>query len=102
MKLDFTGQTTLGKCPKCAGKVFEGPESYVCENTQADAKKCLFKIGKVICQLPIDRAQAAKVLASGRSDLQTKFISRAGKPFSAYLVVKKKKVEFEFPDRDDV
>ena len=102
VKIDFTGQTSLGKCPKCGGKVMEGPESYVCENTQADAKKCLFKIGKVICQIPIDREQAAKLLASGRSELQTKFISRAGKPFSAYLVVKKKKVEFEFPDRDEV
>ena len=102
VKLDFTGQESLGKCPKCGGKVFEGPENYVCENSQADAKKCLFKIGRVVCQLPVDRAQAAKILSTGRSDLQTKFISRAGKPFSAYLVVKKKKVEFEFGDSDEV
>ena len=37
-KLDFTGQESLGKCPKCKGNVFEGPEHWLCERTQLDAK----------------------------------------------------------------
>jgi DNA topoisomerase-3 len=100
-KLDFTGQTPLGECPKCAGKVFEGPTSYICENSQSDKRACKFKINKEILQQPIDRAQAAKLLADGRTDLLDKFISKAGKPFPAFLVMDDMgKVTFEFPPRE--
>jgi DNA topoisomerase-3 len=100
VKLDFTGQTPLGKCPKCKGKVFEGPESYLCERSQADTKKCTFRIGKEILQQPVTPEQAQKLLATGRTDLLDKFISKAGKPFPAHLVLGDKgKVEFDFPPR---
>jgi len=100
-KLDFTGQQPLGPCPKCGGKVFEGPDTYVCEKSQADKKPCKFKISKVILQQPIDRAQAAKLLADSRSDLLKDFISKAGKPFPAYLVMDDMgKITFEFPPRE--
>ena len=100
VKLDFTGQTPLGVCPKCKGKVFEGPESYLCERSQADTKKCTFRIGKEILQQPVSREQAQKLLADGRTDLMDKFISKAGKPFPAHLVLGDKgKVEFDFPPR---
>src|SRR5262249_21850544 len=58
-KLDFTGQESIGACPKCGGKVFEGPDTYVCENSQKDTKPCKFKLSKVILEQPIDRTQAA-------------------------------------------
>ena len=100
-KIDFTGQEPLGKCPKCGGNVFEGPDSYVCEKSQADKRPCKFKISKVILQQPIDRAQAAKLLADSKSALMDKFISKAGKPFPAYLVMDDMgKVTFEFPPRE--
>jgi DNA topoisomerase-3 len=100
VKLDFSGQESLGKCPKCSGRVFEGPEAYVCERSQAEAKKCTFKCGKSILEQPIEREAVKKLLAAGRSELLDKFISRAGKPFSAFLVLGEKgKVEFEFPER---
>ena len=57
VKLDFSGQEPLGQCPKCGGRVFEGPADYVCEKSQAEAKPCKFKTGKVICQQLVDRAQ---------------------------------------------
>ena len=99
-KIDFTGQTSLGVCPKCKGKVFEGPSSYVCERSQAETKKCIFKIGKEILQQPVDREVAAQLLADGRTDVLDKFVSKAGKPFPAHLVLGDKgKVEFEFPPR---
>jgi DNA topoisomerase-3 len=45
--------------------------------------------------------QAQKLLAKGKTDLLDKFISKAGKPFSAYLVLDDNgKVGFEFPPRD--
>jgi DNA topoisomerase-3 len=100
-KIDFTGQEPLGKCPKCGGIVFEGPTSYVCEKSQADKRPCSFKINKVILQQPIDRAQAVKLLAESRTDLLREFISKAGRPFPAYLVMDDMgKVTFEFVPRD--
>jgi len=100
-KLDFTGQTPIGECPKCGGKVFEGPASFICENSQAEKRPCKFKINKSIAQMPIDREQAAKLIADGRTDLLDKFVSKAGKPFSAYLVMDDMgKVTFEFPPRE--
>ena len=100
VKLDFTGQEPLGKCPKCKGNVFEGPETYLCERSQLDAKKCTFKTGKVVLQQPVDREQVKKLLAKGKTDLLTQFISKAGKPFPAHLkLAERGKVEFEFPDQ---
>ena len=100
-KIDFTGQEPLGKCPKCGGNVFEVSDAYVCEKSQGDKRPCKFKISKVILQQPIDRAQAAKLLADNKSDLMGKFISKAGKPFPAYLVMDDMgKVTFEFPPRE--
>lgn len=100
VKLDFTGQEPLGKCPKCKGNVFEGPESYLCERSQLDAKKCTFKTGKVVLQQPVDRDQVKKLLATGKTDLLTQFISKAGKPFPAHLkLAERGKVEFEFQER---
>jgi DNA topoisomerase III len=100
-KLDFTGQEPLGKCPKCGGRVFEGGSAYVCEKTQAEKKPCKFKINKVILQQPIDHAEAAKLLAESKTGLLTKFISKAGRPFPAYLVMDDMgKINFEFPPRE--
>jgi DNA topoisomerase-3 len=99
VKLDFTGQEPVGKCPRCGGRVFESETDYLCEKTQADQKPCKFKVGKTILQQPIDRAEASKLLESGRTDLLRKFISRRGRPFAAYLVMQDGgKVGFEFDD----
>jgi DNA topoisomerase-3 len=101
-KLDFTGQAPLGKCPKCGSRLFEGPESFVCERSQVEAKRCTFRVGKTILEQPIDRVQLAKLLTEKKSDLLTNFISKkTGKPFSAFLVMDDKgKTTFDFPSRD--
>ena len=102
-KLDFTGKTVVGKCPKCGGQVFDTEAGYVCENSQRLEKRCTFKpIGKTILEQPIDAVQAAKILKDKKSDVMEKFISKSGKPFPAFLVMDKKgKITFEFPARDD-
>ena len=101
-KVDFTGQTPLGKCPKCSGKVFEGPESFLCEKSQLDAKPCKFNVGKTILEQPIEREQVLQLLVGEKTDLLNKFVSsKTGKPFAAYLVMDQKgKVTFDFPPRD--
>ncbi len=102
VKLDFTGQEPLGKCPKCGGQVFEGPKDYLCEKSQAEKKPCKFKTGKVILQQPIDRAQMVKLLGGGRTELLTQFVSgKTGRNFSAYLTLDDNgKATFEFPPRE--
>jgi DNA topoisomerase-3 len=103
VKVDFTGQEPLGKCPACGGQVFEGPKDYLCEKSQAEKRPCKFKVGKTILQQPVDRAQVAKLLAGKRSDLLAGFVSgKTGRQFSAYLVVDEAdKVGFEFPPREE-
>ena len=55
----------------------------------------------MILEQPIEPAQARKILATSKSDLLDKFISKSGKPFPAFLVMDKKgKVTFDFPERD--
>jgi DNA topoisomerase III len=101
VKLDFTGQEPMGKCPKCGGSVFESETDYLCERSQNDTRRCTFKIGKTILQQPIPREQAVKILRDSKSDVMNGFISKAGKPFPAWLVLDDKgKVTFEFPPRD--
>jgi DNA topoisomerase-3 len=98
-EVDFSGQASLGACPKCGAAVFEQPMSYVCENTPS--KKCDFRSGKVILRQEISREQMAKLLATGKTDLLDGFVSnRNGRKFKAFLVKQSDgKVGFEFAPR---
>jgi DNA topoisomerase-3 len=98
-KIDFTGKESVGKCPKCGGKVFETENSYICERSQANRKPCKFKLGKTILGRDIPKEQAQKLFATGKTDLLEGFISKRGRPFSAYLKLEDSKVSFEFPER---
>jgi DNA topoisomerase-3 len=95
--VDFSGQESLGKCPKCGAAVYEHGTSYVCEKSVGPARSCDFRSGKIILQQPIAAEQMTKLLAEGKTDLLKEFISnRTRRKFSAYLVAKDGKVGFEF------
>ena len=97
---DFSGLDPLGPCPKCAARVFEQPMAYVCEKSLGPEKSCDFRSGRIILQRPIEREQMQKLLATGRTDLLHRFISKKGRPFSAFLVRGGDgKVGFEFAPR---
>ncbi len=97
---DFSGLEPLGPCPKCSARVFEQPMAYVCEKSLGPARSCDFRSGRIILQRPIEREQMQKLLASGRTDLLHRFISKKGRPFSAFLVRGADgKVGFEFAPR---
>jgi DNA topoisomerase-3 len=97
---DFSGQESLGACPKCKARVFELGVAYVCENATGPSPTCDFRSGKIILQQSVERAQMEKLLSAGRTDLLTRFISRKGRPFRAYLVkTPDGKVGFEFVAR---
>ncbi len=98
---DFSAQTPLGACPKCAARVFELPNAYVCEKAVGPEKTCDFRSGRMILQRPIERAQMEKLLATKKTDLLQFVSARTRRPFSAYLVVQKDgKVGFEFEPKD--
>jgi len=97
---DFTTQESLGACPKCGSRVFEYGSVYVCEKAVGAERSCEFRSGKMILQQPIERAQMQKLLATGRTDLFTRFISKKGRPFKAYLAkTAEGKVGFQFEPR---
>ena len=99
-KVDFSGLTPLGPCPKCGGRVFEQPMAYICENSASADRRCDFRSGRVILQRPIEPEEIQKLLATGKTDLLHRFISRKGRPFSAFLVRGADgKVGFEFAPR---
>ncbi|MGB5081854.1 MAG: DNA topoisomerase III, partial [Burkholderiales bacterium] len=84
--VDFSGQEPLGPCPKCASRVFEHGVSYLCEKSVGPQRSCDFRSGRMILQQSVEREQMRKLLATGRTDLLPRFISKRGRPFKAYLV----------------
>jgi DNA topoisomerase-3 len=97
---DFSGQDALGACPKCAARVFEHGMAYTCEKALGPERKCDFRSGRMILQQPIEREQMQKLLAGGRTDLLTGFVSKKGRRFKAFLVKQPDgKIGFEFQPR---
>jgi DNA topoisomerase-3 len=97
---DFSEQESVGACPRCGARVFEHGAVYVCEKALGAARTCDFRSGKMILQQPVERAQMQKLLATGRTDLLTRFVSKKGRRFKAYLVkTAEGRVGFEFEQR---
>jgi DNA topoisomerase-3 len=100
--IDFSGQTSLGACPKCQGHIYAHGTSYVCEHAVGTHVTCDFKSGAVILQQMVTPEQMHKLLGSGKTDLLDGFVSnKTRRKFKAFLVYDKKegKVVFEFEPR---
>jgi DNA topoisomerase-3 len=100
--VDFSGQQSLGACPKCKGHVYEHGTNYVCEHAVGAHVTCDFKSGKIILQQPIAREEVTKLLKEGKTSLLENFVSnKTRRKFKAYLVwdAKAGKVGFEFEPR---
>ncbi|HKO87066.1 MAG TPA: DNA topoisomerase III [Burkholderiales bacterium] len=99
--VDFSGKTPLGPCPKCGGNVYDHELAYVCENAIGAGRSCTFRTGKIILQRQIEPEQVVKLLTAGKTDLLHRFISKKGRPFSAFLVkLPEGKIGFEFAPRE--
>ncbi len=100
--VDFSGQESLGACPKCGGGIYPHGLAYVCEKSVGPERTCDFRSGQVILQQPVEREQMTKLLQSGRTDLLKNFVSnRTRRNFSAFLVLGTDgKVGFEFEKRE--
>ena len=100
--VDFSGQESLGACPKCTGRVYEHGTSYVCEHSVGAHVTCDFKSGKIILQQPVAREQMSRLLATGKTELLENFVSnKTRRKFKARLAwdAKEGKVSFEFEPR---
>jgi len=94
--LDFSTLPAVAPCPVCkTGMIHDTGAAYQCSNVG----KCKFRMGKTICQREIPREQIVKLAETGKTDLIPRFISKKGKPFSAFLKVDGGKVGFEFEPR---
>lgn len=95
--LDFTTLPVVApQCPACkTGAIHDTGSAYQCSNVG----KCKFRMGKTICQREIPLEQLTKLIENGKTDLIPRFISKKGKPFSAYLTLEGAKVGFEFEPR---
>ncbi|MDB5810553.1 MAG: topoisomerase [Betaproteobacteria bacterium] len=99
--VDFSGQEALGACPKCGANVYSHGVAYVCEKATGADRTCDFRSGKIILQRPIEPEQMQKLLTTGKTDLLHRFISKKGRPFSAFLTRGEGgKVTFEFAPRE--
>jgi len=100
--VDFSGQQSLGPCPKCRSHVYEHGTSYVCEHAVGPHATCDFKSGAVILQQPVTHEEMTRLLTTGRTKLLEDFVSNKTKrKFKAFLVydTKEGKVGFEFEPR---
>jgi DNA topoisomerase-3 len=90
--------TPLGTCPKCGSPVVETKKSYGCSAWKGG---CKFAIWKTVSGKRVSESQARQLLIKGRTGRLKGFKSKAGKPYSATLVLDAEhRVRLEFRERD--
>lgn len=97
---EIRSQEPLGASPIDHTGVFETPTGFLSASAlDGDQNKGL-RISKMILGRRLDPDHIRQLLASGRTELITGFISKKKKPFDAYLLLDAKgKLSFEFPPR---
>ena len=83
----------VGSCPICGRDVIKGKFSYGCTGYK---EGCTFKLNSYICKRNISISNARLLLSEGRTAEIQNFISKKGTPFSARLVLRDGKAEFDF------
>lgn len=83
----------VGSCPLCDSIVAKGKYGYGCMGYK---EGCKFRIPGVLCKKVITPKLATQLLQEGRTPKLDGFTGKSGKEFSAVLVMKDNKVEFEF------
>ena len=98
--VDKEKHEAIGLCPIChKGQVHVLTRSFACENAIHTPKTCSFRVSKIILHREIPKEQVEKLITTGKTDLLHKFISRKGRPFSAYLKLENGKIGFEFEEK---
>lgn len=90
---DFQKES-IGICPLCEGDIVETAKAYSCDNWRE--KGCKFAIWKDIAKRKIKKDEAKKLIKDGKLENLEGFTSKAGKPFSATLVLQGGRVNMQF------
>lgn len=90
----------IGNCPLCGEAVINKGRVYGCSGYSA--KNCKFVLPKTLARKKLSEATAKKLLTSGKSGVLKGFKSKAGKSFSAALILKDGKIEFDFNQKAPV
>lgn len=100
-KLIIKDDNTIGfefperlKCPICGKEMVKSSKGWACTGYKSG---CSFFIAGTICGKCITETIAAMLCANKRTRIINGFTSKAGKAFSAALVVKDGKIDFDFP-----
>ncbi len=82
-----------GPCPVCGKNVIRGRQNYGC---MGYTDGCEFKMGVNICKRDIPITSVKRLLAEGKTEKLSGFISKNGKTFSARFVIENGKAVFSF------
>lgn len=98
LKLDTSKNNSnvekIGICPLCGKEVFENQKAFGCSGYK---EGCKFTVWKVIASKKITKSTVKQILSKGETSKMEGFKSKAGKDFSAKLVLKKDgTIGFEF------
>ncbi len=102
---DFGDKVDLGTVepywtdPATGAGLCEVGSSHVLRERDGDGWKQGFRIGRLMCQKPITREHVIQLIANGKTDLITGFISKRGRPFDAFLKREGARFTWEFPPR---
>ncbi|MFI5355900.1 MAG: DNA topoisomerase 3 [Opitutales bacterium] len=104
-KYDFGDKVDLGTVepfwtdPATGSQLCEVGSSYVLRERDGEGWKQAFRVGRLMCQKPIEREHAIKLIAEGKTDLIQGFTSKKGRPFDAFLKREGARIAWEFPPR---
>lgn len=102
-KLDLSAARKLGPSPAHKeGELYQTDDAFIVAKSGADdAPRAVFTTKREVAGKQLAPETIRQLLAEGRTELLDGFMSKAGRAFSAYLVLSKdkKKADFEFPPR---
>jgi len=99
-KVDIATLSPIWTDPKTAAEICESGSSFIVREKKPDGTwEQTFRIGRIMCQKPILAEQVIKLVGEGKTDLIENFISKKGRPFSAFLKRDGGKFSWEFPPR---
>ena len=99
-KVDIGTLTPIWSDPKTGAEICENGSSFIVREKKPDGTwEQTFRIGRIMCQKPIVAEQVIKLVGEGKTDLIENFISKKGRPFSAFLKREGPKFSWEFPPR---
>jgi DNA topoisomerase III len=88
-------ESVIGRCPRCGNEVVRGSRFFECRDARQGL--CKTRIPMRVAGAPLSEKLVAELLAKGRSRVLKGFRSKAGKKFSAVLVLDEEQgVRFDF------